>query len=415
LLLVAVTPSLSQTADKCYTELYNKQLSSRHNHAGEPDFETWLTNQIEQNIAQARKSIQVYRIPVVVHILHDGEPIGQGSNFSDAQVARQIEILNNDFRRRNVDTVNTPAIYKRVAVDTHIQFELASKDPDGIPTNGIVRKNGSHLGMTDELKTFSYWPAEDYMNVWVKDFHLRTGGFAGFAQFPLSTLPGLEDAKNERLTDGVVINAIHFGENSSTDNKGRTLVHETGHFLGLLHVWGKNSTGQDACQHDDFCKDTPSTDGPNDKCDFSKSRCNANEWQMPQNFMDYAKDACMNLFTRDQMTRMRTVLENSPRRASLLTSPALSLLPVTEPNEGELIAYPNPAAGELSFELGVSKKQVVQLEIIDLLGNVVLVKQLTAAPAITCKTDVSRLPSGIYLAKVQGSTFSAARRIVIRN
>ena len=44
---------------------------------------------------------------------------------------------------------------------------------------------------------------------------------------------------------------------------------------------------------------------------------------MIENYMDYSDDGCMNIFTIDQAVRMRIVLENCPRRASLITSPAL--------------------------------------------------------------------------------------------
>jgi hypothetical protein len=36
--------------------------------------------------------------------------------------------------------------------------------------------------------------------------------------------------------------------------------------------------------------------------------------------MNYTPDRCMNTFTNDQITRMRHVLEHSPRRRSLLES-----------------------------------------------------------------------------------------------
>ena len=45
---------------------------------------------------------------------------------------------------------------------------------------------------------------------------------------------------------------------------------------------------------------------------------------MYENYLDFTHDTCMNLFTLCQRDRMRTVLENSPYRKSLLNSPALS-------------------------------------------------------------------------------------------
>ena len=160
----------------------------------------------------------------------------------------------------------------------------------------------------------SYWPAEDYLNIWVAPL---TGSLLGFAQFPQSdTEPGLEDASAYRLTDGVVIDSEYFGSNSSVNpiSKGRTATHEVGHFLGLRHIWGDGG-----CDTDDFCEDTPQVDGANYNCPSGEVVSCGNK-DMFQNYMDYTNDVCMNLFTRNQSERMIAVLENSPRRKRLLIS-----------------------------------------------------------------------------------------------
>jgi hypothetical protein len=52
---------------------------------------------------------------------------------------------------------------------------------------------------------------------------------------------------------GVFINAISWGNNPCYTlpeyRLGRTAVHETGHYLGLLHIWGDDGS---ACTGDDF-------------------------------------------------------------------------------------------------------------------------------------------------------------------
>src|SRR5690606_7689058 len=59
--------------------------------------------------------------------------------------------------------------------------------------------------------------------------------------------------------------------------------------------------------------------GANYNCPSSKVMSCGNE-DMFQNYMDYTNDGCMNLFTLNQRDRMHAVLQNSPRRASLVTS-----------------------------------------------------------------------------------------------
>lgn len=268
--------------------------------------------------------ITVYRIPVVVHVVHNGQEIGTGPNISEAQVQSQIEVLNEDFRRKagtNGDNSD--------GVDTQIEFYLADRDPDGnlLPEPGIHRFDGvfpvwptGFATTVDEiLKPATFWDPDRYFNIWTVNF----GGFVGrnllgYAQFPSgSGLPGLNEDGGLAETDGVVIGFQYFGSSekgsfpdlNETYSLGRTLTHETGHWLGLRHIWGDGD-----CSVDDFCDDTPLSDGANYTCEEHLS-CGTRD--MIENYMDYTEDRCMNLFTQDQKERMIQVLRNSPRRKTL--------------------------------------------------------------------------------------------------
>ena len=61
-------------------------------------------------------------------------------NISDEKVYSQIRILNENFRRLNADTVNTPEWFKSIAADCEIEFQLAISDPQRRNTTGIIRK-----------------------------------------------------------------------------------------------------------------------------------------------------------------------------------------------------------------------------------------------------------------------------------
>src|SRR5690606_12090085 len=88
----------------------------------------------------AGKSVQaVYNIPVIIHIVHNGDAVGTGENITDAQAISQINVMNEDFRR--IAGTNGGANTTGLAVDCEINFCLAQTDPSGNPTTGVVRHN----------------------------------------------------------------------------------------------------------------------------------------------------------------------------------------------------------------------------------------------------------------------------------
>lgn len=269
---------------------------------------------------------EVYRLPVVVHVLHRGEAVGEGTNLSMEGIQRQIEIINEDFRRK----AGTRGFNSHPdSEDARIQFTLANLDPEGNPTLGVVRKELKLQELPDDLPNFeferyaffSYWNPAHYINIWVVSYADElTNVHLGMATGPDSDLPGdhLFQKPLPGGAEGIVINWAHFGESDipGKHNLGRTLTHELGHYLGLLHTWGDRN-----CETNDFCEDTPAVSS-----EVSSSMpylgCSGEE-VMVANYMNYSPDAVMNVFTNDQISRMHHVLQNSPRRTSLLTSPGL--------------------------------------------------------------------------------------------
>jgi len=299
LLLVSLT-LLSNAQNRCGTEAHTLDLIEQY-----PDYanakakvNTETENWIAKNSNYQTKTI--ISIPVVVHVVWNTT----AENISDAQIISQIEILNNDFRRTNVDAINTPSVWQGIAADCEIEFCLANTDPNGNATTGIDRVNTTQtsFGMSgDPVMSVSSggaapWNQDDYLNIWVCDLG---SGLLGYASPPSSW---------SNPTDGVVIGYKYFGNTGTAQppyHKGRTATHEVGHWLNLEHVWG----AWGSCGNDQVA-DTPTQEEENYSCPSfpSVSTCNSTpnspNGDMFMNYMDYTNDACMNLFTTGQKTRM---------------------------------------------------------------------------------------------------------------
>lgn len=168
---------------------------------------------------------KVYTIPVVFIIYHLGEPVGQGSNVSDADIQWQLDLLNQRYAGTGLNGYQ--------GQPTNIRFTLAKSTPDCQSTTGIYRVDGRSVpnyeaegvAIINDIKhiqlyrlvpvDFSKTSARNGVIV-IKIFHLIQGflGFAGYG-------------------GGVSILASAF-KDLQPDNS--LLSHEVGHVLSLRHT-----------------------------------------------------------------------------------------------------------------------------------------------------------------------------------
>ncbi|MES2132759.1 MAG: M43 family zinc metalloprotease [Bacteroidota bacterium] len=257
-----------------------------------------------------------YTIPVVFHILHLGGP----ENISDAQVQDAMVILNRDYAKRNADTSLIIQEFKALADSTKIQFVLATRDPSGNCTNGIVHYYDPDTDWDDSSPTiYQYtWDPTRYMNVYIVKTITMSSGFnaAGYTYFPGTFISGSP-------YDAIVVLNNYFGS-TGTGNAylSRVLTHEAGHWFGLSHVFGNQGTGIN-CAGDDFVSDTPPTMGfvscPDVSDPSSYQICTPGQSENFQNYMDYSY--CTRMFTHEQTLLMQNTLQSgSSGRNNLWTT-----------------------------------------------------------------------------------------------
>jgi hypothetical protein len=330
-------------------------------------------------------------IPVVVHVVYNSPD----QNISNDQIRSQIHTLNQDFRKKNKDAAYIPAAFRSVAADAKIEFRLATIDPSGLATDGIVRKSTSvsAFGMDDKIKSSILggddpWNRDEYLNLWVGNLTPGTMGYA--------SVPGCAAEK-----DGVVIKYSAFGTTSNVQapfNKGRTTVHEIGHWLGLRHIWGDADCG------DDKIDDTPPQAGPTRGCPSGViSTCTSGAaGNMYMNFMDFTNDECTNMFTLGQAARMRQLFVAGGARTALLYSTKAEGA-VTDEEEiadqstPKIRLFPNPAVNKLSVQL--NSNTAGDIIIYNNLGQVA---KRFAITKTSMDLNIASLKSGMYFISIGG-------------
>ena len=286
------------------------------------------SKELTQNLSEKESVGEKKIIPVVVHVIHD---FGS-ANITDADVNYALEQLNKNINRQADNMLTTPDVFAAVSGSANVEFRLATIDPTGNPTNGIVRIQSELTNVPesrDIVKSLSYWNSYQYFNIWVVNSLPSTSDgntLLGYAQFPWS---------GSMSTDGVAIISSHF-------KTGKTLTHEVGHWLGLRHIWGDGLCG------DDNVYDTPVAKEENWGVTINQFPYNLNvcivdtinpAGEMFMNYMDYSDDNVMSLFTDGQMEIVNQTLvgdaENYPFRRYLWSAENLEKTGAANGTEGE--------------------------------------------------------------------------------
>jgi len=402
----------AQTPVKCGYKMALDQLNDI-----DPGYKQRLAEdfyQIKNNGLNPRDE-EVFRIPVVFHVIYNNDR----QNIEDKYILSQLEVLNNAYRNSHNDTINTRDIFKPFAGDARIEFYLAQEDPTGNPTTGITRTQTDvesfgdiglllgnlNLELFEKMKYAEQggqdaWPTNRYLNIWIADAGIDFLGNYLPALLGLATpprYPALPDNWPAGSVDGIVDGVFLQYQTIGLDNpyksdlldlagQGRTAVHEVGHYLGLRHISGDESCG------DDGIDDTPTmnqTTQEANKCpDATVNTCGAGtSGDMPdqwENYMDYSNDMCQTMFTVQQVSHMRKVL----------TAQRDTLIHQTLNTDKKIVrafsVFPNPATTIVTLrdlpEGGV-------LNMYDQVGKVIQSKKRLNSNVI----DVSQMNTGFYI------------------
>lgn len=355
----------------------------------------------------------VVTIPVVFHILYTSAT----QNIPDARIFEQVDVMNKDFSRTNLDASNTRSMFQGVAANTQIQFCLAQRTPSGAATTGIVRVSYTGTFPSNPHTISPEWDHTRYLNVYIG----AIGGLLGYANFP----PG-SPGNDHVVAEYTAVGGPNVPGTFNPYHLGRTITHEVGHWLNLQHTFngGCGGTTATTCgSAGDFICDTPPTANPAFGCPSNNpNSCtettpfpppySSNMVDMFENYMDYTDDGCMNMFSLGQATRMNSAITNL--RPLLLSSLGCVPVGINELlDENFVNVAPNPSAGDFRLEFNLPSKTDVTLTVTDVMGKEVFTEKLSY-PISTQKTiDLSANSNGVYQLRVETANGYLVKRLVV--
>lgn len=369
-----------------------------------------LQQSIAKSLSVKKSGEQVYIIPVVYHVVY----WDASDSISMEQLQDGLDVLNEDFRRMNADTANARSIFKPLGADIKVEFRLAKIDPEGNPTTGVTYvKDLITLNANADVRTRDQWHSKHYFNIWTVRKIYEDGGTGttlGYSFRPYPGQPGDYDGMVIRHDQvGRIGTALNSPIAPASQQRGRTMTHECGHYLGLAHPF------ENGCDTifgiGDGIDDTPPVAAANFQCDFSANSCHNDSVDLPdmiENYMDYAPGTCKNLFTLDQKDLMRACFESSSLRALLVNQPNMERTGVLSEEENladqTFKLYPNPAKSWVMVQSEASLKGAV-ISLTDISGKEIESWEVqTESNSFRVNLEGKNLEPGMYLVGISSTS-----------
>ncbi len=278
----------------------------------ELDYKEALKNKANQKTSSGT----IYTIPIVFHVMGTGH----SGSVTDQVFTNLITYLNNDYAKTGDDISQINPTFGSLYVDAEIRFALASTDPNGNCTNGIIRHTSENKYWSQTSPAYKYsgigtnrWPVNKYLNIYIVECISsstspcpQTGSYvAGYTYLPGST----PYTANGNMGDAIVLLSFNGALAQFNPHASRTISHEIGHWLNLSHTFGSTNNPEVSCGNDGI-GDTPNTKGY-----FQVNTCpshglgsftGCSPTENDENIMDYG--SCPKMFTQGQVSAMRSAL-----------------------------------------------------------------------------------------------------------
>ncbi|KAH9050092.1 Metalloprotease, partial [Lactarius hengduanensis] len=230
---------------RCSTIITDERAAAAEEH--------FKANYVRSPLAERASAV----INVFFHVIsEDGTP--QGGNLT------LINVLNDGFAGSGLS-------FKLVDVTRTVNADWFNNAAPNSPQQTVMKKSLYKGGAAD-------------LNIYSIGFN--STDHLGYATFPFYYNTNPKD-------DGVVFRYFSVpGGTAGPYNQGKTVTHEVGHWVGLLHTF------QGGCEvPGDYVLDTAAEASPAFGCQSGRDTCKEPGIDPIHNYMDYSDDSCMNQFT----------------------------------------------------------------------------------------------------------------------